>query len=209
MREFLTVEYRLPRWGELSRPHSSGECRRRHAHGAQLIDGVHGVVVGKIEPFTGRRDVQNVEAGSAERAGGRLVHGQRDLAEQVSVRRDPCQAVAAHTATHRPPCCVDGKWRESDHLERAIETAGGVEAFEGEAQHLRQETQGWRLAEMRKRRGLTQTQVADRMGISVARVSQIENGDVSTREVLDRYVAALDGTLKLVADFGDEQLKVS
>ncbi|MBG0815272.1 helix-turn-helix transcriptional regulator [Planomonospora sp. ID82291] len=61
---------------------------------------------------------------------------------------------------------------------------------------------------MRKRRGLTQAQVADRMGISVARVSQIEKGDVSTREVLDRYVAALGGTLKLIADFGDEQLKV-
>ncbi|WP_423229295.1 hypothetical protein [Streptosporangium minutum] len=27
--------------------------------------------------------------------------------------------------------------------------------------------------------------------------------------VLDRYVAALGGTLKLIADFGDEQLKVS
>ncbi|WP_307827515.1 helix-turn-helix transcriptional regulator [Planomonospora sp. ID82291] len=70
------------------------------------------------------------------------------------------------------------------------------------------QAQGWRLSEMRKRRGLTQAQVADRMGISVARVSQIEKGDVSTREVLDRYVAALGGTLKLIADFGDEQLKV-
>ncbi|MFC0864347.1 helix-turn-helix domain-containing protein [Sphaerimonospora cavernae] len=101
------------------------------------------------------------------------------------------------------------RWRESGHLERAVETAGGVEVFEDEVHHLCQEAQGWRLAEMRKRRGLTQTQVAERMGISVARVSQIENGDVSTREVLDRYVAALGGTLKLVADFGDEQLKVS
>ncbi|GLX02964.1 hypothetical protein [Microtetraspora sp. NBRC 16547] len=44
------------------------------------------------------------------------------------------------------------KWRESGHLERAIETAGGVEAFEDEVHHLRQETQVWRLAEMRKRR---------------------------------------------------------
>lgn len=101
------------------------------------------------------------------------------------------------------------RWRESDHLEQAIETAGGVERFEAEVQELRQEAQGWRLAEMRKRRGLTQIQVAERMGISVARVSQIELGAVSTREVLDRYVAALGGTLKLIADFGDEQLKVS
>lgn len=58
-------------------------------------------------------------------------------------------------------------------------------------------------------RSLTQEQVAVHMGISVARVSQIEKGDVSTCQVLDRYVAALGGTLVLVADFGDEQLKVS
>ncbi|MEQ4723695.1 helix-turn-helix transcriptional regulator [Nonomuraea sp. B19D2] len=101
------------------------------------------------------------------------------------------------------------RWRESGHLERAIETAGGTEPFDDEIRRSRAEAQGWRLAEMRKRRGLTQTQVAERMEISVARVSQIEGGDVSTREVLDRYVAALGGTLKLIADFGDEQLKVS
>ncbi|NRQ38363.1 helix-turn-helix transcriptional regulator [Nonomuraea sp. NN258] len=101
------------------------------------------------------------------------------------------------------------RWRESGHLERAIESAGGQERFESELQRSRAEAQGWRLAEMRKRRGLTQAQVAERMEISIARVSQIEGGDVSTREVLDRYVAALGGTLKLIADFGDEQLKVS
>ena len=57
---------------------------------------------------------------------------------------------------------------------------------------------------MRKRRGLTHEQVAG-MGVSVARVSQIESGDVSTQDVLNRFVTALGGTLKLIADFGDEQ----
>ena len=50
--------------------------------------------------------------------------------------------------------------------------------------------------------------MAHRMGSFVSKVSQIEKGDVSTRDVLDRYIAALGGTLNLVADFGDEQLKV-
>ncbi|MBB6174063.1 DNA-binding transcriptional regulator YiaG [Nocardiopsis mwathae] len=100
------------------------------------------------------------------------------------------------------------RWRSSGHLERAIETAGGVDEFESGVRRLQEEAQGWRLAEMRRRRHLTQAQVAQRMGVSVARVSQIEQGDVSTRESLDRYVTALGGTLKLVADFGDEQLKV-
>jgi hypothetical protein len=44
---------------------------------------------------------------------------------------------------------------------------------------------------------------------AVARVSQIESGDVSTQDVLSRFVAALGGTLKLIADFGDEQLKLA
>jgi transcriptional regulator with XRE-family HTH domain len=50
--------------------------------------------------------------------------------------------------------------------------------------------------------------VADRMGIGKSRVSQIERGRVSTREVLDRYVEALGGRLSLMADFGDELLRV-
>ena len=65
------------------------------------------------------------------------------------------------------------------------------------------------LRRIRKDAGMTQEQVAVRMGVSVARVSQIEGGDVSTQEVLNRFVTALGGTLKLIADFGDEQLKIA
>jgi DNA-binding XRE family transcriptional regulator len=101
------------------------------------------------------------------------------------------------------------RWRQSDHLESAVESAGGREAFDAAVGQMLDEARGWRLAEMRKRRGLTQEQVATRMGVSVARVSQIEGGDVSTQEVLNRYISALGGTLKLIADFGDEQLKVA
>ncbi|MFD0518861.1 transcriptional regulator [Paractinoplanes durhamensis] len=101
------------------------------------------------------------------------------------------------------------RWRDSGHLEKAIESAGGVEAFEASVSKMLDEARGWRLAELRKRREMTQEQVAKRMGISVARVSQIEAGDVSTQDVLARYISALGGTLKLIADFGDEQLKVA
>ncbi len=61
---------------------------------------------------------------------------------------------------------------------------------------------------MRRHRGLTQDQVA-RMGVSVACASQIESGDVSTLDVLNRFVTALGGTLKLIANFADEQLKIA
>lgn len=101
------------------------------------------------------------------------------------------------------------RWRDSDHLGRAVDSAGGPAAFDAAVGEMLAEARGWRLAEMRKRRGLTQEQVAERMGVSVGRVSQIERGDVSTQEVLNRYINALGGTLRLIADFGDEQLKVA
>lgn len=101
------------------------------------------------------------------------------------------------------------RWRDGGHLERAVETAGGREAFDSSVQAMLDQARGWTLAELRKRRGLTQAEVAARMDVSTARVSQMENGDVSTQEVQQRYVAALGGTLKLIVDFGDEQLKIT
>lgn len=101
------------------------------------------------------------------------------------------------------------RWRDTGHLGRAIETAGGPEAFEAGVSRMLDEARGWRLTELRRRREMTQEQVAARMGISIARVSQIESGDVSTQDVLGRYIAALGGTLTLIADFGDEQMKVA
>ena len=90
-----------------------------------------------------------------------------------------------------------------------MQTAGGQQAFNAAVSAMLDDARGWRLAEMRKRRGLTQEQVATRIGVSVARASQIENGDVSAQDVLKRFVTALGGTLYLVADFGDEQLKIA
>jgi DNA-binding XRE family transcriptional regulator len=83
------------------------------------------------------------------------------------------------------------RWRDSGHLERAVATASGQEAFGAAVAAMLGDARGWRLAEMRRRRGLTQEQVATRMSISVARLSQIERGDVSTRDVLNRYITAL------------------
>ncbi|MDH6225892.1 transcriptional regulator with XRE-family HTH domain [Streptomyces sp. MJP52] len=46
------------------------------------------------------------------------------------------------------------------------------------------------------------------MGVSVARVSQIEHGETATLEVIARYVEALGGRLDLVADFGGHTLRM-
>jgi len=97
------------------------------------------------------------------------------------------------------------KWSQirDEQIERI-----GREEFEAGKEQMLAEARGWRLAEIRRRRGLTQAQVAERMGVGKSRISQIERGRVSTREVLDRYVEALGGRLSLMADFGDELLRV-
>jgi hypothetical protein len=46
------------------------------------------------------------------------------------------------------------------------------------------------------------------MGVSIARISQIEHGDVTSFEVIARYVETLGGRLDLVADFGDRTIRL-
>jgi DNA-binding XRE family transcriptional regulator len=67
---------------------------------------------------------------------------------------------------------------------------------------------GYQLAEERKRLGFTQAGLAEIMGVSPGRVSQIERGEVATVEALATYVAALGGKLELVADIGGHLLKM-
>lgn len=62
---------------------------------------------------------------------------------------------------------------------------------------------GHRLAELRRARGLTQQQVADRMGITKGRVSQIERGKVSGHDVIARFAVALGGRLHQAIYFED------
>jgi transcriptional regulator with XRE-family HTH domain len=68
---------------------------------------------------------------------------------------------------------------------------------------------GQRLAEEPKQRGLTQAQLAETMGVTPGRVSQIERGELSTIEAIARYVQALGGHLELVANFADHTLMVT
>jgi DNA-binding XRE family transcriptional regulator len=87
-------------------------------------------------------------------------------------------------------------------------TAAGAEGVEVGKNTLLTQVRAHRLAEIRKRQGLTQRDVAAAMGVTVGRISQIESGDISGIDVLDRYVTAIGGLVEIVATFGDEQFKV-
>ena len=72
--------------------------------------------------------------------------------------------------------------------------------------------QAQRLADVRKAQGhARQADVAALMGVSQARVSKLESGDLSHTELgtLQSYVAALGGSLRIVADFGDDSVELT
>jgi transcriptional regulator with XRE-family HTH domain len=88
--------------------------------------------------------------------------------------------------------------------------AGREEDLAAAEEQLRGEVRAYRLAEIRRARHLTQIQIAETLGVSKARVSQIEHGQVDRAAIrgLAGYVEALGGHLELVANFGDERLVI-
>jgi len=64
------------------------------------------------------------------------------------------------------------------------------------------------LAEQRTRLGLTQTEVAERMGVGQDQVAAIERAEPSTTDVrtLVAYVEALGGHLQITAEFGGDRI---
>jgi DNA-binding XRE family transcriptional regulator len=97
------------------------------------------------------------------------------------------------------------KWDRTAYVERV----GGEEEAERRRKAVMARQSGYRLAEERKRHGLTQAQLAQAMGVTPGRVSQIERGEVATIDAVARYVKALGGRLDLVASFGDHTLTVA
>jgi len=82
-----------------------------------------------------------------------------------------------------------------EDLERELHAAGvSPEEIDAGARQLLAQARGHQLAETRKQLGLGQKQIAAAMGVSVSRVSQIEHGEVTSFEVIARYVEALGGT---------------
>lgn len=79
----------------------------------------------------------------------------------------------------------------------------------------RARTEAWisafHLAEERKRLGLTQREVADLMGVTPGRVSQIENGDLDANEVatLSRYARALGARMRIIFDYGNDLRQIA
>jgi transcriptional regulator with XRE-family HTH domain len=55
----------------------------------------------------------------------------------------------------------------------------------------------------------SEADVANTLGVSRARISKIEHGDISGIDIIRAYVSALGGTVELVATLGDRRWKVA
>lgn len=66
-----------------------------------------------------------------------------------------------------------------------------------------------RLHELRKARGLSQTELAKRLGVTQKRVSAIERAEDLNISTLQRYVGALGGRLHADVEFDDETVALT
>jgi len=100
---------------------------------------------------------------------------------------------------------VKAEGRAADPRNPEEQAAGKAAARERREAYVR----GHQLAEMRSEAGLTQAELADALGVTQARVSKIEHGEISGIDVVRAYVAALGGSVDVVARLGDRSWKVA
>lgn len=65
-----------------------------------------------------------------------------------------------------------------------------------------------RLAILREQLGLTQMEIAERLGTTQSSISQLENAEDIKLSTVAKYVHALDGRLQITAVFGDTAVKL-
>jgi DNA-binding XRE family transcriptional regulator len=100
---------------------------------------------------------------------------------------------------------VKAKGRAADPRPSEEQAAGKAAARERREAYVR----GHQLAEMRTTAGMTQAELADVLGVSQARISKIEHGEISGIDIVRAYVAALGGSIDVVARLGDRSWKVA
>lgn len=100
---------------------------------------------------------------------------------------------------------VKARGHAADPRSSEEQAAGKTAARERREAYVR----GHQLAEMRAAAGLTQAELAEALGVSQARVSKIEHGEISGIDVVRGYVAAPGGTFDMVARIGDRSWKVA
>lgn len=73
------------------------------------------------------------------------------------------------------------------------------------------EVRAYRLRELREQAGLTQAQLAERIGVGQRQVSKIESGELDNAKVgtIRRYLEAVGGGLSVEYVMGDQRVQVA
>ncbi len=73
------------------------------------------------------------------------------------------------------------------------------------------EVRAYRLRELREQAGLTQTQLAELIGVGQRQVSKIEHGDLENAKIgtIRSYLEAVGGSLSVDYVIGDQRVQVA
>jgi len=85
------------------------------------------------------------------------------------------------------------------------------ERVDAHKERMRNEIRAYRLRELRERAGLTQAQVAERIGVGQRQVSKIEHGDLENTKIgtIRGYLDAVGGSLVIEYVTDDARVQVA
>ncbi|MCX0277285.1 helix-turn-helix domain-containing protein [Nocardia zapadnayensis] len=85
------------------------------------------------------------------------------------------------------------------------------ERVDAHKERMLSEVRAYRLRELRADAGLTQVEVAQRIGVSQRQVSKIERGDIESTKIgtIRRYLEAVGGDLAIEFVTGDSRVQVA
>lgn len=85
------------------------------------------------------------------------------------------------------------------------------EVVDAHKERMLTEVRSYRLRELREQAGLTQAQLAQRLGVGQRQVSKIEHGDLdsTTIRTIRGYLEAVGGGLSIEYVVGDQRVKVA
>ena len=98
-----------------------------------------------------------------------------------------------------------------DYLGESSVTPEEREQIDSEKERLLNRVRAYRLRELREQAGLTQKQLAERIGVGQRQVSKIERGDLDNARIrtVRRYLEAVGGGLSLEYVESDERVRVA
>ncbi len=98
-----------------------------------------------------------------------------------------------------------------DYLARRSISPESRSHIEAHKEQMLTEVRAYRLRELREQAGLTQQQLAQRIGVGQRQVSKIEHGDLESAKIgtIRSYLEAVGGGLAIEYVSGDQRIQVA